>query len=738
VPAIAGAEQFKVNSTGDEADAVPGDEACLTAGGKCTLRAALKESTALEEGEDEIRFDEAIFDGGPGATISLGSTLPAIEGVVNISGECVLVGGFVQPCVGVDGPNASDPALVVKDTSDVKVVGLAVTGAGTGIEVIGTPRFKAFSVWLGVKLDGAAAGNGTGILLGPGSDNSQIGNEGETNVFANNSADGLDIHGASGVRVMGGYFGVGPDGVTPAPNGGKGIEVASFGGFEAIGNRIGTQVGASEAATPKCDGGCNVIVASGSNGIDLEGDSADGESSAVATTVDANYIGLDASGTGAIPNAADGVHVGQAASTIIGGPRASEANRLAGGSTAVAAGPGAANLAVRGNSIGVGAGGGSLVAPDAGIVVNSQGLAGPAAEAMVGGNELRMQGGVAIDLEGLGGWIVGNRISGAETGISTLDPTEGHGNLIEDNLIEGSAINGIFIESSFNEIFGNEVVGSGGAGIRLEGAHSLLGFGVNWNVVGGDSEADENFIAGSSGAAIAILNLENTNNEVGRNWGLANDGLFIDLVSAAPATEKKGPNKGIKPPIFTVATQSKAGGFGAEPEARIRVFRKASAAAGEIESFLGEAIADEEGVWDVIYGASIPAGTVVAATQTGAGAGTSELALATTPPGSRVNSVAPPCALTGGCGAQSIPQTKIFKGSKGKKFAGATVAFKFESSVAGSSFQCKLDGGPFRKCHSPKVYTGLKPGKHLFAVRAANSAGQPDPTPAKLKFTVLG
>ena len=109
------------------------------------------------------------------------------------------------------------------------------------------------------------------------------------------------------------------------------------------------------------------------------------------------------------------------------------------------------------------------------------------------------------------------------------------------------------------------------------------------------------------------------------------------------------------------------------------------------------------------------------------------------PPPTRTDGQA--CALSSGCGGPvpvpPIPQTKLFKGSKGKKLAGATVAFKFKASVGGSGFQCRLDGGKFAKCHSPQVYTGLKPGKHRFEVRAINSAGRSDPTPAKQKFTVL-
>jgi hypothetical protein len=735
VPPVAGAARFEVNSTSDETDAVPGDEVCLTGGGDCTFRAALKESNALEEGEDEIYFDQTIFDGGPGATISLGSTLPTIEGVVSVIGECVLVGGFVQPCVGVDGPNASDPALIVKDTSDVKVIGLAITGAQTGIEVIGTPRFKALSDWFGVRLDGSAGDNGTGMLLGPGSDGGRIGNEGETNVFANSAADGLDIHGASGVRVMGGYFGVGPDGATPAPNGGKGIEVASFGGFDAIGNRIGTQVGASEAATAKCDGGCNVI-SDGSSGIDLEGDGGD-EAPATSTTIVGNYIGLAANGAAAAPVAEHGVHVGSAARTVIGGPRTSEANRFTGGEAAVLAGPGAANLVVRGNSIGVDAAGAASLAPESGIVVNSEGLLSTAAEATVVGNEIRMRGGVAIDQQGLGGWISGNRISGAGVGIGASGETEEHGNLIQGNLIEGSLTNGILLESSFNEVLGNQVFGSAAAGIRIEGATLPFGFGVSGNLVGGNGTAEENSVADSGGPAIEISNPETATNEVARNHGAGNGGLFIDLVAADPKTEKKGPNRGIEPPAIS-ATRFGASGFDAVPNARIRVFRKANAGAGEIESTLGEASADEEGAWEVAYATPVPAGTPVAATQTGPGSGTSELTVAAVPAGP-----VQACPFSAGCGGSRAnvppaPQTKIFKGPKGKRFVGATAAFKFRASVKGSTFQCGLDDKRFRRCHSPQVYTGLKPGKHVFRVRAVNSAGKADPTPAKLKFTVLG
>jgi CSLREA domain-containing protein len=735
MPAFASAKSFEVDSTADETDTAPGDGVCLTASGKCTLRAAIVEANSFDEGEDQISFKrEGVFDGQITGTISLGSSLPPIASAINIFGECVLIeGGGLRPCVGVDGPGSSEPALIVKN-AEAEIHGLAITGAETGIEVVGSPRLRVSSDWLGVKLDGSAGGNGTGILLGKGLENIRIGNEGESNVFANNLGDGLDIHGADGVKVMGGYFGVGPDGTTPAPNGGKDIEVVAFEGSGGVGNRIGTQLEPRAAATPVCDGGCNVISGAGSSGIDLEGDDEDededgdrDETPATATTVVGNYIGLDASGTVAVPNATDGIHVGPAGGTVIGGPRASEANRLAGGDTAVRAGPAAENLIVRGNSIGVAATGASLAPPRDGILVNSEGLLGVTAEATIAGNEIRMQGGVAIGQSGLGGWIVDNKISGAGIGINASSYSE-YGNLIEGNLIERSGLNAILIENELNEVLGNQIAGSGGAGIRLHGVDPFRTF---RNRIGGNADTEENAISGSGGAAIEIANIEKfSDNEVARNRGSGNGGPFIDLVALSPGTEPKGPNSGIRPPLFTIATQSGASGS-AEPGARVRVFRKANPSPGEIQLFLGEAVADEEGEWKLVYGAPVPAATIVAATQTSKGGGTSELAIAAVPAGP-VASVAPPC-----CSVKR-PQTKIFKGRKGKKFVTATAAFKFKSSVSGSTFQCRLDGARFKKCHSPQVYSGLRPGRHRFEVRAINSAGQVDASPAKLKFTVLG
>ncbi|MET0306180.1 MAG: CSLREA domain-containing protein [Solirubrobacterales bacterium] len=751
----ANAAELMVDSTADAVDVAPGDESCLTAGGECTLRAAIEEANGLGE-FTRIDFEEETFEGQAAATIALGSGLPAVGVPAFVNGRtCETEAGISGPCVGIEGPSG-EPALTAANTEEVEISGLAITGAQTAVSLEASPRSKVQGSWLGVALDGTVAGNETGILVGPGSNRSLIGGEGPGlgNVLAGNVDDGLDVHGGNGVRVFGNYFGVEPDGVTPAANGGDNVEVASTEGLEMAGTAIGTRpTFGSSATTPECDGGCNLISGAVSDGVDLEGDGGD-EVPAVATTIAGNHIGLDATGRASIPNALAGIRVGSAAQTVIGGPKAGEANRVNGGEVGVLAGPAAPDLVVRGNLVGLDLDGTATLAPPAeAVAVDSGELATPALEATIADNRIWMEGGVAIAQQGFGARIADNEIVGAEAGIRIFGFTGEHGNLIEGNYLEGLEGDGILVENDLNEILGNEIFEAIGAGIRILGP---LPFGVTGNVVGGDVAVDENFIAGSGGA-IEIVNAEATANEVARNAGIANGGLFIDLVAAGP--EPNGPNNGIEPPALSGAGQTGAGGSGAEAGAAVRVFRKERAEAGELESFLGEAIAGEAGDWEVAYAAAIPAGTIVAATQTSAG-GTSELALAVTADegivvedGGCAFVAGVECQAGGQAGggsagvptagsprrpaADARPQTKIVKIQRKRSRPGA-VRLEFKSSVRGSRFLCKLDRKPFDLCSSPKKYSGLAPGRHTFRVRAVGPTGRVDSSPATKRFVVPG
>jgi hypothetical protein len=85
----------------------------------------------------------------------------------------------------------------------------------------------------------------------------------------------------------------------------------------------------------------------------------------------------------------------------------------------------------------------------------------------------------------------------------------------------------------------------------------------------------------------------------------------------------------------------------------------------------------------------------------------------------------------------AAPDTAITKGPK-KKTTKRRPKFKFTSSQAGSTFQCKLDDGPFAPCKSPFLPPRkLRLGKHVLKVQAVGPTGVTDPAPAVKKFKVI-
>ena len=81
------------------------------------------------------------------------------------------------------------------------------------------------------------------------------------------------------------------------------------------------------------------------------------------------------------------------------------------------------------------------------------------------------------------------------------------------------------------------------------------------------------------------------------------------------------------------------------------------------------------------------------------------------------------------------PDTTISSGPSGTITTSST-SFTFTSSESGSSFACSLDSAAFAGCSSPHSDSGLADGSHTFSVRATDSAGNTDPSPATRSFTV--
>jgi hypothetical protein len=85
------------------------------------------------------------------------------------------------------------------------------------------------------------------------------------------------------------------------------------------------------------------------------------------------------------------------------------------------------------------------------------------------------------------------------------------------------------------------------------------------------------------------------------------------------------------------------------------------------------------------------------------------------------------------------PDTIIDSGPTGifepGKTNDSTPTFTFHSTKSGT-FECKVDAGAFAPCTSPYTTPFLADGPHTFQVRAKDSVGNVDPTPATSSFTV--
>jgi subtilisin-like proprotein convertase family protein len=91
----------------------------------------------------------------------------------------------------------------------------------------------------------------------------------------------------------------------------------------------------------------------------------------------------------------------------------------------------------------------------------------------------------------------------------------------------------------------------------------------------------------------------------------------------------------------------------------------------------------------------------------------------------------------GGPGADRVaPETTILKAPK-RRTRRRTARVRFSASEPGARFECKPDRRKFQPCASPRKLNRLRPGKHRFAVRAIDPAGNVDPTPAVRRWRIV-
>jgi hypothetical protein len=114
-------------------------------------------------------------------------------------------------------------------------------------------------------------------------------------------------------------------------------------------------------------------------------------------------------------------------------------------------------------------------------------------------------------------------------------------------------------------------------------------------------------------------------------------------------------------------------------------------------------------------------------------------------PNPRDNALAPtesPCKSGGGGqdgqggSSRNAPQT-LLKRMPPHRTHDRTPTFRFAADERGVTFQCKVDGKPYKPCRSPFTIRKLTLGRHVFRVRARDDSGKLDPSPASYAFKVI-
>jgi hypothetical protein len=413
----------------------------------------------------------------------------------NCAVRSLVINGFNLNGVAIEGTNA---------------VGNVVAGCYIGTDPTGT--ISVSNSIYNVLIDTAARSNTVGGTT-----------VSDRNILSGSAFQSLVISGADvvGNSVQGNYIGLNAAGTAALPNGGAGVFIE----FGAASNTIGGAVA----------GAGNVISGNGTQGIYIL------DTNTAFNVVQGNYLGLNAAGTAAIPNVFAGIEIGLAAcSNVVGGTVTAARNVISGNDYqgVYIDGTNTAFNVVEGNYLGLNAAGTAAV-PNAaagveiGLGAQSNIVGGVTAGAanVLSGNTSQ---GVTIDgagttaniVEGnfigtdpLGITAIGNRLAGIEINDGAQSNVIGGTTAAARNVISGNAEQGIHIDevnTDGNQVMGNHI------GVNVTGSTAL---GNGWSGIELCCEASSNVIGGTaSGAGNLISGNANYGIFLG---GVGTDGTFI-------------------------------------------------------------------------------------------------------------------------------------------------------------------------------------------------------------------
>jgi hypothetical protein len=429
-------------------------------------------------------------------------------------------------------------------TSQLTIIrGLAINRfSGNGIAIINLDGRVAYTNsivgnHIGTTASGSVdRGNGlNGVYIGWGAVNNTIGagTPGDRNIISGNGWSGVEIHGAgtAGNWVKGNFIGTMADGITPLGNSMFGVRIYGgartngIGGFlsgdrnvisgnELDGIRIigegtnvnsveGNYIGISQYGIAQAGNGENgVLIGLGAQYNTIGGFTVDRRNVISANNlygiriigegtnrnrVEANYIGIDATGTARLGNGRSGVTIGGGAQdNIIGGDEAAQRNIISANSWdgIEIHDPGTMYNTVSGNYIGTNAAGtGGLGNSGPGVLIASGGKFN-----QIGGTSFSERNVISDNLYGV--FIIqagaeSNRVSGNYIGLD------------KDGELLGNLMDGV-----------------------------VVALGAKYNIVGGVSEGERNIISGNGEHGIRIaLTGASENRVIGNYIGLDPEGI---------------------------------------------------------------------------------------------------------------------------------------------------------------------------------------------------------------------
>lgn len=467
-------------------------------------------SQAIQNANLNPGLDTIVFAIGSGPqTIQWDST-----SIGNINDPVIIDGttqpGFAgTPIITIDGGNHVRNDGLDIGTSGCTIRGLAIGGfsGGVGISIFGDSNVIEGN-FLGIDATGSVARpneDGVNIIKGA---NNRIGGTtaASRNVLSGNSQNGVDLTllpipntAITGTLIEGNYIGTNAAGTAALANANQGIKLSGATGTIISGN---------------------VVSASLFFGISIDGAGTSG------TTITGNLIGTDATGSAAIPNAFVGISITNGApGTVIGGTTAAARNVISGNTngSGISINGTATGTLIEGNFIGIDATGTAALPNTIGISLSQttgQVIGGTAAGAgnVISGNSF----GIALDPGTSGTVITGNLIGTNATGTAAVGNREGiqtfvsAGNGVTNttiggtasgsrNVISGNTDNGIVLGGATGgliqgnyiglDVTGSAAVGNVQAGVATSGGSNIL--------IGGTTAAARNVISANGNGIVA-------------------------------------------------------------------------------------------------------------------------------------------------------------------------------------------------------------------------------------------